>query len=143
MIKGAKWPRKKLRLARAILLLSFRNGAKDFADSSEISQLNITGREYHHLFPDDFLKKKGFKESDSDIALNCALITWKTNRNISNKEPLKYLLDRSKANDLGEKTIRKRLQSHLIDYEKLNQGDYNKFIDKRAEDVMKAIKQVC
>jgi len=61
-LKEAGWPKKKDRLARAILLLSLKEGAKDFADNSEINRKNIKTREYHHLYPNDFLKKRGLNE---------------------------------------------------------------------------------
>jgi len=56
MLANTGWPKKKDRLARAILLLSFKKGAIDFADNSHISKKNIKLREYHHIFPVNLLK---------------------------------------------------------------------------------------
>ena len=142
LLEEAGWPKKKDRLARAILLLSLRKGAKDFADNSEINRKNIKIREYHHLYPDEFLKGKGLNEKETFKALNCSLITWKTNRVISNKEPLKYLLERSNASSLGETEIRFRLSTHLVDYDVLLAGDYAKFIEKRAVDVREVMEKL-
>ncbi|MCD6297734.1 MAG: hypothetical protein J7M30_11320, partial [Deltaproteobacteria bacterium] len=143
LLTEASWPRKKDRLARAILLISLKRGAKDFADNSEVNRKNIKTREYHHLYPDDFLKKKGLNEKETYKALNCALITWKTNRLISNKEPLKYLLERANASSLGEDEIKFRLSTHLVDYETLKTGDYTKFIERKAIDVKKLVEKLC
>ncbi len=143
LLEGAGWPKKKDRLARAILLLSLRNGAIDFADASHINRKNIKLREYHHLYPDAFLKEKKINEEMSFKAINCSLITWKTNRVISNKEPLKYLLERANASNLGEDEIRHRLSTHLVDYNALKEGDYTKFIAKRAEDVKDVMEKLC
>lgn len=143
LLEEASWPRKKDRLARAILLLSFKKGAKDFADGSEINRRNIKVREYHHLFPNAFLKDQGISEEKVNKALNCALITWKTNRVISDKKPLKYLLERSKASSLGEEEIKHRLYTHIIEYEDLKLGDYYSFIEKRAEMLVKKINRLC
>lgn len=143
LLENSGWPKKKDRLARGILLLSLRNGAKDFADVSEINRKNIKIREYHHLYPDSFLKKIGLNEKDTYRALNCALITWKTNRIISDKEPLKYLLERANASNLGEDEIRYRLSTHLIDYNTLKDCDYAKFIERRAKDEKKVIEKLC
>lgn len=143
LLKGSGWPKKKDRLARAILLLSLRNGARDFADNSEVNRRNIKIREYHHLYPDAFLKLKGLNEKETFKALNCTLITWKTNRVISDKEPLNYLLERSNASVLGEAEIRHRLSTHLVNYDGLKFGDYQEFIEKRAKDVEIMIKKLC
>lgn len=143
LLENAGWPKKKDRLARAILLLSLREGAKDFADRSEINRKNIKIREYHHLYPDNFLKKKGFNEKEIFKALNCALITWKTNRVILDKNPLEYLLERANASILGEEEIKSRLRTHSIDHDELKSGDYVRFIEKRAKDMRQVIKNLC
>lgn len=143
LIAGASWPKKKDRLARAILLLSLKNGAKDFADVSEVNRKNIKIREYHHLFPNDYLKTNGFKEEVASKALNCALITWKTNRVILNKEPIKYLLERANASNLGEDEVAFRLSTHLIDYNSLKLDSYYDFIEKRSQNYIKIIIELC
>ena len=108
-----------------------------------MNRKNIQVREYHHLFPDHFLKMKGFKEEQSFRALNCALITWKTNRVISDKPPLDYLLERANANTLGEHEIRRRLESHMVDYDLLKAGDYERFLHDRANAVVGEMKALC
>lgn len=143
LLSAAGWPKNKDRLARAILLLSLMRGAKDFADRSEVNRVNIKTREYHHLYPDAYLKRKGFQEKDSFKAINCALITWKTNRAISDKEPLQYLLERANASSLGSDDIKFRLSTHLIDYDALNAGNYQKFIEERVKVLSETMEKLC
>lgn len=143
LLKGSGWPKKKDRLARAILLLSLRNGAIDFADNSQVNRRNIKIREYHHLYPDAFLKQKGLNEKETYKALNCTLITCKTNRVISDKEPLQYLLERSNASVLGEAEIERRLSTHFLNYDDLKSGDYQKFIENRGKKIEEIIKELC
>ena len=109
------------------------------------------------MFPDSLLKSVGdFEHQESYRALNCALITWKTNRNISNKSPIDYLYDRVKAAHLGEEAIRTRLHSHLVPYEALVTAgpyvtgdkdnvrtDYKAFLQKRAEVMLPAVHALC
>src|SRR5205807_209449 len=90
-IKMAGWPKKRERLARATLAVTFLGGAYDIADGSVISAANAPHREYHHLFPVAYLRDGGIDEGSASVALNCALITWRTNRAISAKAPLTYL----------------------------------------------------
>jgi len=55
-------------------------------------------------------------------ALNCALLTWKTNRIIGRKDPLEYLKDRVEWAD--EKTVRRRLDTHLVPFDHLAKASY-------------------
>lgn len=55
-------------------------------------------------------------------ALNCAFITWKTNRIIGRKDPIDYLQDRVEW--AGEESVRERMKSHLIDYDLLAKARY-------------------
>ena len=83
----------------------------------------------------------------SFLALNCSLISDKTNVSIGRKDPLRYLKDRYQWT--SEEIVSERLQSHLIPipelanggYENLNDvdkenklhEDFDKFLLKRAE----------
>jgi hypothetical protein len=113
------WPKNSDRYGRAILAVTMRLGAIDFADGQIGSYDNIQKREYHHIFPDALLAEA---EIESYLALNCALITWKTNRHIGRKDPVDYLRDRVQWSD--EQTIAERLKSHLIDYAELTKAHY-------------------
>lgn len=128
----AGWPKKRDRLGRAILLLSFKGGALDLADEAPITAENIRKREYHHLFPVAYLQRKG-STLTADLALNCALITWKTNRTISDTAPVDYLKERADQASLGEPALLYRLRTHGIPYQPMATGDYDTFLIERAE----------
>jgi len=113
------WPKAMGIKARAILAVTTYLGAIDFADNKPASFDNIQRREYHHIFPDALLSEIGV---ESFLALNCALITWKTNRVIGRKDPLQYLEDRVQWAD--HEMIVERLKSHLIKYEILSKAHY-------------------
>ncbi|MFD2365807.1 DUF262 domain-containing protein [Pseudoduganella sp. GCM10020061] len=113
------WPKGADRLARAVLAANLHFGALDFADGHPVSYESLRHREYHHIFPDALLQEVGI---NSYLALNCALVTWKTNRSIGRKDPLAYLRDRVEWAD--EDTVRQRLRTHLLDYDTLSQATY-------------------
>ena len=160
-LERAPWPRLRNTLARGILAVSLRGGGRDFADGTPASRESLPKREYHHLFPAALLKNEGdINESDINLALNCALVTWNTNRNISAKEPVAYLRERVERAPLGEDQIRSRLGSHIIPFESLNVGrysgiadegerserirsDYESFIHGRAEAIHRVVKRLC
>jgi hypothetical protein len=139
----AGWPTKKERLARAILALALREGGNDLADGSTVTRANLRKREYHHLFPDAHLTKKQIDRGEIYRSLNCALITWKTNRNISSKEPEKYLAERLDGTGVDEKEIRERLSKHIIPYDEMIAGDYQRFLRKRAEMIQAKMLEIC
>lgn len=142
------WPRGNDRMARAVLAVNLHFGAWDFADGRPVSFDSLKNREYHHVFPDALLQEAGI---ESFRALNCALVTWKTNRSIGRKDPLDYLKDRVEWAD--EETVRQRLRTHLLDYNQLSLAtyvanekpmegellkarltdDFSKFLDGRAQ----------
>jgi hypothetical protein len=142
-IRMSGWPKGRNRLSRAILSLSFRSGALDMADGATISHNNVTKREYHHLYPVAYLRDQGVSDEAASVALNCSLITWRTNRTISAKPPVEYLRERTAAATLGEDEVRRRLTSHLIDYDDLAGGDFEAFLDRRAEQAHAAITRLC
>lgn len=159
-LERAPWPKLRNTLARGILAVSLRGGGLDFADGTPASWETLSRREYHHLFPSALLANEGcLDESYINLALNCALVTWNTNRNISAKEPFAYLRERVKRSLLGEEQIRHRLSSHFIPFEELNVGgysnivkeerpekirsDYERFIRSRAEAIHGVVKKLC
>ena len=163
MIILADWPKRKSILSRGLLSLQMKAGAEDLADGARASVASIASlehpREYHHLFPDSKLAEAGLGPEDIYRAVNCALITWRTNRTISNKDPVKYLKERADNSTLGEDELKRRLRTHLIPYNELNVGaydglagdqlkertqeDYKKFALVRAHLLAKAAELAC
>ena len=141
-IQLAAWPKKRDRLGRAVLLISLRNGGLDFADGSPASRENLRSREYHHIFPIKMLEESGVESDKIFRALNCALVTWKTNRNIAARSPLEYLQKRIDASSLGKEEICRRLVSHGIDYDVLAVGDYDGFLAARAETLLPEVQRL-
>ena len=138
----SRWPRYKDRLARALLLLTISGGADDIKDGASLSKDNIGERHYHHLFPIAWLREKD-PDVDPNRALNCILVNRRTNSEILAKEPVEYLLETCEASDLGECEIRRRLETHFVDFDLLTQGNYGKFLGERAKACESVIKSLC
>lgn len=143
----ARWPKSRDILARGVLALSLKEGARDIADDAPATADSVKRREYHHLFPDSILiKRAGLPTRESFRALNCALISWQTNREVSNDSPLEYLAERVEGAHQGEAEVAERLASHLVPWESLKASgpypdrecadriidDYNRFLSERA-----------
>lgn len=140
---NAGWPYRKDRLARAILAVSLKSGGFDFADGAPATFDSIQAREYHHVFPKHWLKEQGKKDFEINRALNCALISWKTNRNISAKSPSAYVAERMAQSSLGSEEVHRRLESHLIPTESLESDSYDEFIESRALKIVKIAEKLC
>lgn len=156
-LQAATWPTGRSSLARAILATSNFFGGRDFADDSPLTPSNVRTREYHHLFPAKLLQDAGI---DPNFALNCALITWRTNRTIGRLDPIAYLAARADAAPSPE-SVDARLRSHLIPVAALRDAgpydgdalgtelhtqvgpDFAQFMDVRAEMVSRAMDRLC
>lgn len=162
MVLQADWPKRKSILGRGLLSLQLKCGAEDLADGARATVAIITSkehpREYHHLFPAATLEDAGIPDEQIFRALNCALVTWRTNRTISDKDPIAYLKERADNCALGEEEMKRRLRTHLIPYARLAVGydgipdderrgrvknDYDAFLSARAEVLAKAAHRVC
>lgn len=146
----AGWPATKERLSRALLCLALRHGGHDLADGSPVSRANIVRREYHHLFPEAYLTREGEKDERIYLSLNCALITWQTNRSISDKKPERYIAERTDKAQLGltgsisaQDIVRARLATHLIPFDEMVAGDYHAFLARRAAMMHDAMLALC
>ncbi|UWP92993.1 DUF262 domain-containing protein [Aliiroseovarius crassostreae] len=130
-LSRAGWPSRKDRLGRAVIVVSLSAGGYDFADGAKATAKNVKKREYHHVYPKALISDD-FSEQMVNSALNCALISWKTNRKIGAKTPKDYLDERAKDAKATEDEVRHRLSSHLVPYDQLISGNYTAFIDARA-----------
>ncbi len=138
----AGWPGRKDRLPRAMLATGLRRGGLDFADGASITPDNFHSREYHHLYPVGVLSGDRADER-VNRALNCALITWTTNRKVGAQTPSSYISKRAAAASLGEEAVRHRLESHLIPYDALIADDYEAFLTARADRIHADMMKLC
>lgn len=125
----AEWPKRASIRGRGVLAVACRLGAFDFSTGERLDKNNIGSRHYHHVFPDALLKEA---EIESYLALNCALITDKTNISIGRKDPLIYLKDRYEWT--SEDIVNERLQSHLIPINELSNGGYEGLSDAEKKE---------
>jgi hypothetical protein len=127
-------------LFRTLFIALEKDGAQDWATSLKIS-LDSSGLQnklqYHHIFPKAVLKSK-FKKREIDDLANLAFIGGKTNREISNKEPIKYLPKMIK--EYGKDVFVK----HLIplDEELYKIENYPKFLEVRRGLITKRLNEI-
>lgn len=131
---------------RGVICLILTNGARDFHSQSVITGklINEEGIDDHHVFPDDFLKKKkGVPSAKArDCVLNRTLIDRTTNQMISNRAPSKYMADIRGTKGFP---FDKVLSSHCLptgDDSPFWTNDYESFLAWRQDRLWKEIKHV-
>jgi hypothetical protein len=121
-----------------LFIVSKQQGIKDWFTGMAISE-RLIGRahalQFHHIFPKSLLKKQGADRKEINEIANMAFIGGKTNRNISNKEPEKYLID------VVEKRGEDILDHHLLpsDRKLWKLDKYNEFLTYRREKLVQSI----
>ncbi|SEA17264.1 DUF262 domain-containing protein [Rubrimonas cliftonensis] len=137
------WPKTKDRLGRAIMAASLRIGGYDFADEAAFAKSNFARREYHHLFPRARLETEGRPRRLIYSALNCALVSWRTNRTIGDKPPSVYIAERAEEVGVEPQEVARRLRSHAIPPAALQADDFDAFLSARAAAVHAVMRGLC
>jgi len=115
-----------------------QKGAEDWWSGLKLSERhtgNIHKIQFHHIFPKSLLKDKYEKKEINEIA-NLAFIGGKTNRQITNKEPLEYF-----EKEVIPKRGENALISQLIPLDKKlwEISNYRQFLDFRRKAIAEEI----
>jgi hypothetical protein len=126
-------------------IVSKQNNIKDWSTGVAISE-KMVGRahalQFHHIFPKSLLKAQNVHPKEINEISNFAFIGGRTNRNISNKEPEKYLLS------VIEQRGKEILDHHLLPTDKdlWQLKNYNEFLSYRrvrlVENINAFLKQI-
>lgn len=127
-------------LTRAFLLLMAQKNPLDLVKNIKIdiaiSLSKYNRKQYHHIFPNAFLKKQGFPHSNIFSLVNFCFLPADSNKKISKKSPSDYFFNVIPQNEFNEILI-----SNLIPLTKdiYTSDNYKDFLDKRAELILNEI----
>lgn len=96
-------------------------------------------KEYHHFFPQAFLKKKGISGASVNSLANIILLTSASNKYISDRAPSDYLQDVQRASGVN---LSEWLKSNLISDEAYNAAlndDFDLFLEIRSKDIHREV----
>ena len=138
-LKGTKFS-KGNSITRAFLLLCAQSEPLDLVKNQKIdlgqalSQYNR--KEYHHIFPQAFLKERGLTQDKIFCVLNFCFLSSESNKAISKKSPSDYFFNLVPQHDFA-----KILNSNLIPTNKatFRSDDYDAFLEARANEVISKI----
>jgi hypothetical protein len=114
-------------------------GAKDWSTGISLSDKHV-GRAHkiqiHHIFPRSLLREAGYDRKEINEISNLAFIAGKTNRSISNKEPISYLED-----EIIKKRGIEALTSQKVPLDKSlwEIKNFNNFLDSRRKSLAEMI----
>jgi len=124
-------------LTRAFLLLLAQKRPLDLVKNVHIdittSLSKYNRKQYHHIFPNAFLKKQGFPQAKIFSLANFCFLPADSNKKISQKSPSDYF-----TNLIPQTDFNKILTSNLIPLTKelYDTNNYNDFLEKRAETII-------
>jgi hypothetical protein len=118
---------------------SFNSDSLITLDNSWLKQAN--SKNFHHFFPKSYLKKQGWDESQANSILNITLVDADLNkRQIRANAPNVYMKQFEKSNNNIDETMKTHLIDNLEGFG-VWKDDYELFINKRGEKVLKEIKK--
>jgi hypothetical protein len=133
-------------LAKTFVVMLARKGPINITNGSAIDTQNslsiYNSKEFHHIFPADFLKGLGIEKSKRNNICNICILSASQNKYVSKKPPSEYLTECSKV--LGEKA-KKVFESNIIPFgpnAAWTNDDYEAFLDRRAELILEEIKKI-
>lgn len=131
-------------ITRSVLLLMAQFNPVDLIKNQTIdigkalSQYNR--KEYHHIFPEAFLKKRGLPKEKIYCVANFCFLSSDSNKKISRSSPSSYFINLIPQNDYEN-----ILEKNIIPVSKsiYQKDDYDDFLEKRSNLIIAKIDQLC
>ncbi len=128
---------------KGVMALVFRENCLDFVDGATMTMVKSmeTPPDIHHIFPRAYCERKGLDRTKWNSIVNKTPLIARTNREIGGIAPSKYLPKIMKDEQVDGAELRKRAESHLIDYDALASDDFDTFFLDRARRLLDAIEE--
>nr|VFJ76518.1 MAG: hypothetical protein BECKFM1743C_GA0114222_109342 [Candidatus Kentron sp. FM]VFJ76618.1 MAG: hypothetical protein BECKFM1743A_GA0114220_109352 [Candidatus Kentron sp. FM]VFK23527.1 MAG: hypothetical protein BECKFM1743B_GA0114221_109312 [Candidatus Kentron sp. FM] len=130
-------------VTRAFLLLMARMAPLDLTNGRKVdigkSLAQYNRAEYHHVFPQAFLKSRGMPDDEISCVLNFCFLPSDSNKAISKTSPSDYFFSL-----VPEQDFNGILASNLLPISKqlYKDNDYNGFLEKRAGTVLSKLDEL-
>ena len=127
--------------------LLMKEGAQDFRSGQKFDHTVFFGEnvDIHHIFPQDWCKKKGIKPAVYDSIINKTPLSFRTNRIIGGVAPSEYLAKLEAGDKTTPAIDRTRLdtylRSHLIAPDLLRANEFGAFLADRQKQLLGLIEQ--
>lgn len=132
---------------KGVNALLMKVGAQDFRSGQKFDHIVFFGEnvDIHHIFPQDWCKKKGIKPTVFDSIINKAPLSYKTNRIIGGVAPSEYLAKLETGDRMNPRISRGKIDeflvSHLINPALLRADDFEGFMVDRQQRLLALIER--
>lgn len=128
---------------KGVMALVFRENCLDFVDGAPMTMVKSmeTPPDIHHIFPRAYCERTGLERTKWNSIVNKTPLIARTNREIGGVAPSKYLPKIMKDEQIDGDELRRRVESHLIDYDALAADDFDAFFLDRAKRLLDVIEQ--
>lgn len=150
MFRADRLKTMRMRLSAAykgVNALLMKEGAQDFRSGQKFDHTVFFGEnvDIHHIFPQDWCKKRGIKPSVFDSIINKTPLSYRTNRIIGGIAPSEYLAKLEKGDTRTPQIDADRLDaylgSHLIDPSILRADNFEAFMADRQKRLLELIER--
>ena len=124
---------------KGIMTLILENGARDWISDSKMDFESYIGEssDIHHIFPQKYCEDQNYDKDKWNSIINKTPLYASTNRYIGGVAPSKYIEKIKKKIESDE--VSERMESHLLDYEKLSSDNFDEFIATRTTKLLDVI----
>lgn len=131
---------------KGVNVLVLRQGAQDWYFKSTVDKLDnddMMSLDIHHIFPEDWCKKRGIKPAVFNSIVNKTPISYKANRKIGGAAPSAYLakLQAEKLVGLDSAAMDALLKTHQVPAQFLRADDFEGFYAARKANLLALIEQ--
>lgn len=131
---------------KGVNVLVLRQGAQDWYFKSTVDKLDnddMMSLDIHHIFPEDWCKKRGIKPAVFNSIVNKTPISYKANRKIGGTAPSAYLakLQADKLVALDTAAMDALLETHQVPAQFLRVDDFEGFYAARKANLLALIEQ--
>ncbi|MEO6846493.1 MAG: DUF262 domain-containing protein [Chthoniobacterales bacterium] len=134
-------------LSKLLGLLLTQFGPRDLITGQQLTLKQALAwqndKEFHHIFPQAFLRGQGVPSSSINALANFALLSSASNKLISDRKPSEYIAECEQKLGADFKNV---LKSNIISDDALSflrEDKFEAFKDKRASDLHKAAMHLC
>ena len=129
---------------KGIIALLYKEHCHDFMSDTDIdlSSIMVETPDLHHIFPQKYSKIMKIKKQKYNSIVNKTPILPETNKALGGNAPSIYISHiLKKVKDLSEETLRKRIESHFINYDALKSDDFDAHFIARAKNLLDIIEK--
>lgn len=150
MFRADRLKTMRMRLSAAykgVNALLMKEGAQDFRSGQKFDHTVFFGEnvDIHHIFPQDWCKKKKIKPAVFDSIINKTPLSYRTNRMIGGVAPSEYLAKLERGNESSPPITRRSLdgylETHLVDPALLRSDSFDAFLSDRQKRLLSLIEQ--